>query len=211
MLELFDPSNVSIFFRYVLAGYIILSIRNAYFKGARPALAESALDIIVLSVINQAVWLLLAGGLDWLTLLAIANWPAIELAQPDPTFLLFMETLVTPTLLGFALVWSLRRGIGRGFARRLGMAVTGPNLRVYDDIFSSLAGPTYMIVTLEDGTTVYGLFGHKSRAGRDREKEEIYFEVVFEISEGTEAWVAATPPRGAIVSLTKLKSIEILH
>ena len=58
--DLFSPSNFDFFARFFLAGFILFSVRCRYVLGERPKPTEIVFEAIVLSLINQLVFLLLA-------------------------------------------------------------------------------------------------------------------------------------------------------
>lgn len=211
MLELFDPANIGIFARFVVAGYLILSIRNAYVLNERAALAEVTLDILLLSLMNQIVWVFLvfvAGGIQK-AIIAASTAPQHFQGKLGDTTSLLLETLVLPLILGGLLGYALRHGAGSKVAARLAMPMLGPTKRTYDAVFSNFAKPGYIVVTLDDETVANGYFGTKSHAGRDPARSEIFLEEIFLIGADGQ-WQPFSPPRSALISLSKLRSIEFI-
>lgn len=213
MLGLFDINNVDSFSRYILAGFIIYIVRNAYIVGERPAIAEITLDIVLLSTINQIIW--------WgVSVIALELQAAAVAASSNPSHFadiavteqtaLVIETLVLPTALGAVLGIGLRAGYFRGFTRFIALPSTSPTKRAYDAVFTEIKDPTYVIVTLEDGTQVHGLFGDKSHAGRDPDRSELFLEEMFAL-DASENWASFDPPRSTMIRLSKLKAIEFLN
>jgi hypothetical protein len=79
----------------------------------------------------------------------LADVPAVRLP-------FFLEVLVLPVLLGLALGLNLRRGWNEALLRRLSMPIVQPTRRAYDHLFGEIRRESFLIVTYEDGTTVYG-------------------------------------------------------
>lgn len=211
ILDLFDPANVGVFARFVVAGYLILSIRNAYVLNDRAALSEVSLDILLYSLLNQMVWVVVvyvAGGVQR-AIIAASSQPQHFQGQLGPTTVLLLETLVLPLILGGLLGYALRHGAGAKVAARLAMPMVGSTKRTYDAVFSSFVRPGYIVITLEDETVANGYFGTKSHAGRDPARSEIFLEEIFSIGDNGQ-WQPFSPPRSALISLAKLRSIEFI-
>ena len=199
MTELIDPSNFQFFARYLLAGLIIIWVRGNFAVGERPRLSEMAVEAVVLSLVNQLTAQLLA-------------WTAGALGVPKPPAELafFTEVLVLPALLGLVFGLSLSKGWSQAVFRRLSMPVQNPARRAYDFAFTFNEIEGFVIVTYEDGTKVYGYYGENSLAANDPDRSDLYLERIYELDEDGQ-WFEQTPPRGALLSLKSLRSIEFLE
>jgi hypothetical protein len=195
------------FARYILAGFIIFTVRGAFIVEERPKLAEITLDVLFLGLVNQMVWQLLTFLTDAGT--ALSSDPARLARIADSQFPFFLEVLALPLALGLLLGRAARSGVQAGIARSFSLPVVGPIKRAYDAVFLELSQsrPCFVIVTLEDGTRIFGLFGSHSHAGRDPERSELLLERVYELDDA-ENWVEADPPRSVLIRLAKLKTIE---
>lgn len=199
MTDLIDPANFQFFARYLLTGLIIIWVRGNFAVGERPRLSEMAVEAVVLSLVNQ----LAAQLLIWLA-------GAIDLPKPPPELSFFAEVLVLPAFLGLAFGLSLSKGWSHAVFRRLSMPVQNPIRRAYDFAFTFNETEGFVIVTYEDGTKVHGYYGENSLAANDPDRSDLYLERIYEVGEDGQ-WYEKTPPRGALLSLSTLRSIEFLE
>jgi Family of unknown function (DUF6338) len=202
MNNLITPENFAFFARNLLAGWIIILLRSRFVRGEQPKLAEMIAEAVVLSLINQLFFALIRYGATFLP-------TKVTLTLP-PQVIFFTEVLVLPLVLGILFGLNLSRGWGRSWLRRLSMPVQNPVRRAYDFAFEDETDPGFLILTFVDGTVVYGLFGDKSMASTDPARSEIYLERLYDVKEDGQ-WIEKTPPRGALLSLAGIRSIEFLE
>lgn len=203
--QLLSPETFEFFARFLLAGFVMLSVRSRFVAIQRPKPSEAVLDAIVLSLINQAVFLLATSVLallpvvwpEWLDDLAATRLP------------LFLEVLVLPALLGVFFARTAASGFANGFLRKLSMPATYPVARAYDHAFQQHGRPGFVILTFRDGTVVYGYFGARSLAANDQDRSDIYLERLYSLSD--DGWVETWPRRGALINLVDLRSIEFIE
>ncbi len=89
---------------------------------------------------------------------------------------------LVPILLGLVHAWIVQRdGIG-GLYRLLGLRAINPIPTGWDWIFSR-TDPCFVLITLNDGTTIAGFFGLRSMASSDPEHKDIYIEKVYTVPE----------------------------
>lgn len=201
--ELFTPDNFDFFARYFLAGFILFSVRSRYVLGERAKPAEIVFEAIILSLINQLVFVVLTTFAIWLA----ARAPILNLSVS--TRVLFLaEVLVLPALLGVAFGWNLRQGWNTAVLRRLAMPVVHPTRRAYDYAFSD-RDESFVIINFRDGTTVYGFFGPASLAASDPNRSDIYLERLYDVDDDGQ-WTESTPSRSALISLDEIRSIEFV-
>lgn len=154
MGPLLTPETFEFFAKYLLAGFIIFSVRGYYILGERPKQTEIFFEVIVLSLINQFVFL----ALSWLFSVMVAATGIDPIIANVATVRLpfFLEVLVLPVFIGLTVGLNLKRGWNEALLRRLSMPVVQPTRRAYDHLFGELRRESFLIVTYEDGTTVYG-------------------------------------------------------
>ena len=199
MIDLINPGNFEFFARYLLAGLIIIWTRSLFVVGERPRLTDALVEAVVLSLINQLTFLVLAAltSLVW-------SYPV------PPRFSFFLEVLVQPACLGAIFGWNLAYGWNHALLRRMAMPVPSPIRRAYDLAFTQKPVKGYVIVTFADGTSVYGYFGANSLAATDASRSDIYLERIYDVDpEGQ--WFEKVPPRAALLSLAGMRSIEFLR
>ena len=206
MQQLFSPETFEFFARYFLAGFVIYAVRAFYVLGERPKQTEIVFEVIVLSFINQFVWLMIEPLLFlWNLIPGLTNGLVLD---TEARFLFFVEVLIQPAFIGLLLGFNLRRGWNAAILRRLSMPVVQPTRRAYDYVFGELREESFIIVTYEDGTTVYGYFGAASFAGSDAANGDLFVERLYSLS--SEVWVATDPPRSALLTMSSVRSIEFL-
>lgn len=198
MTDLLNPGNFDFFARYLLAGFIVIWTRSVFVVGERPKLAEMVVEAVVLSLVTQ------------LAATAIGGLWSLFRAPLDATRATFLlEVLILPAMIGAAFGLSLSRGWNRAVLRRLSMPVQNPIRRAYDFAFLQNATEGFVIVTYADGTKVYGYFGEYSLAASGADRGDLYLERIYDKGEDGQ-WYESSPPRGALLILDDLRSIEFL-
>lgn len=203
MNGLINPTNFEFFARYLLAGLIVISVRSRFVVGERPRLTEMLVEAVILSLINQLSFLALASIGAWLGGL----WGQ---AAPPARLVFFLEVLVLPALLGLLFGWNLSRGWNNALLRRLSMPVQSPVRRAYDYAFGQVWSEGFVIVTYTDGSRIYGYFGGISLASTDPDRSDLFLERLYDVGEDDQ-WLEKHPPRSALVSLSDVRSIEVLE
>lgn len=200
------------FARYVLAGFIIYMIRNAYVVGERPQISEIALDILLFGLVNQLIFRIaawLAAILGDFALVGSTHPDRLAFFTPGEQARFYIEILIVPILIGVVSGHALRYGWTRGVLRAVALPLVDPIPRAYDHVFSQ-RGTGFVILTFDDNTRIHGYYGKASRAGRDPGRSEIYLERLYVVSEdGT--WAETVPQRAALISLAGVRSIEFLE
>ncbi|WP_096785127.1 DUF6338 family protein [Rhodobacter sp. CZR27] len=199
MNSLITPDNFEFFARYLLAGLIVISVRSRFVVGERPKLTEQLVEAVVLSLINQLAFKLLAWTVSFL--------PGLPRLPPEGAF--FAEVLLLPIVLGALFGWNLSLGWNRSLLRRLSMPVQNPVRRAYDYAFGKPRRPGWVIVTFSDGTVVHGLFGEESLAANDGNRSDIYLERLYHVADDGQ-WTEVRPRRAMLLSLEGMRSIEFL-
>jgi len=201
--ELFTPANFDFFARYFLAGFILFSVRSRYVLGERAKPAEIIFEAIILSLINQLVFLLLTTAV-----ISTANWYPGTSIQVGEETLFFAEVLALPAVLGALFGFNLRRGWNLALFRRLSMPVVHPTRRAYDYAFSD-RDESFLIIVFKDGTNVYGFFGQDSLAASDPNRSDIFLERLYDVGDGGQ-WSESVPSRSALIALDDIRSIEFV-
>lgn len=200
---LFTPENFEFFARYVLAGFILMTVRGAFLSGKRPKPTEVVLDSIFLSLINQLLFLVLVSAAEWTSAKA-GQMPSPSGARA----LFFAEVVVLPSLLGLLWGVALARSWGQATFRRLLAPNLRPEERAYDYAFLRQAGPSFVIVTFKDGTQVFGYFGRRSLAATDERRSDMYLERLYSVRDG--GWIETETPRLALLMIDDVRSIEFI-
>jgi hypothetical protein len=206
MQQLLAPETFEFFARYLLAGFVIYAVRGFYVLGDRPKQSEIIFEAIVLSLINQFVWLFVEPGLRLWNL--VPGLPPFWLLTENSHALFFAEILVQPAVLGLVLGLNLHRGWNAAILRRLSMPVVQPTRRACDHVFGQLRQASFVIMTYEDGTRVYDYLGEGSFIGSDAMSGDVFIERLYDVLDGQ--WRETRPPRSAWLSMAGVRSIEFL-
>jgi hypothetical protein len=202
LTNLIAPQTFEFFGRYVLAGLIIIWVRSRFVIGDRPKVGEQILEAVILSLVNQLVFQVA------LTFFGLTSgWVAWPSVPAQVAFL--VEILVLPMLLGTMAGANLSRGWNRALLRRLSMPVEHPVRRAYDYAFTQDRKTGFVILTFQDGSSIYGFFGADSLASSDPNRSDIYLERLYVVGEDGQ-WSEPDVRRSALVSLSGVRSIEFL-
>ena len=209
MVDLINPTNFEFFARYFLAGFILASVRSRYVLGERPKAAEFVFESVILSLLNQMGFLVLAFLLSEVARILPegVTWGIAQVAATQIPF--FLETLVLPCFLGITLGISLRRGWNQKLLGSLAMPVIHPTRRAFDFAFGDITRERFVIITYADGAIVYGFFGSDSLASSDPANSDIYLERLYDVKDGV--WIPTSPPKSALLILRDLRSIEFIE
>jgi len=210
LTDLLRPETFEFFARFLLAGFIALSVRSRFVAGQRPKPSEVLFDAAILSLVNQIVYVFLSTVLIWLTGKMFEEWSMWlqTLLTGKPGF--FVEVLVLPAILGWFLASALTHEWLGGVFRRIALPNTHPTERAYDYAFTQLNESCFVILTYQDGTRIYGYFGANSLAATDENRSDIFLERLYSVEDKQE-WHETEPSRSAWVSLAALRSIEFLR
>ncbi|MCA8883980.1 MAG: hypothetical protein KDA50_09590 [Rhodobacteraceae bacterium] len=213
--QLLTADTFEFFGRFVLAGFVIIFVRARYVVGERPKPTDQLIEAVVLSLINQVVFVLLSSVLQVLiaTLGAVngLRFEGLEAAPALRRLFFFIEILVQPALLGALFGYSVSQGWNLPILRRAGMPIERATQRAYDHAFARLntVGPRLVILTFEDGTQVRGYFGEESVAASDPTRSDLFLERVYDVDD-TNQWTEPVPGRSILISMEALRSVEFL-
>lgn len=209
MADFIDPENFEFFARYFLAGFILASVRSRYVLGERPRAAEFIFESVILSLLNQMVFLFLVFLATILCEILVPDTAGILAWMSATRVPFFLETLALPVMLGLFLDLALRRGWSEAVLRSLAMPIIHPTRRAFDFAFGDITTKRFVIVTYADGTVVYGFFGANSLTSSDPANRDIYLELLYDVVDGV--WRPTMPPKSALLLLRDLRSIEFIE
>jgi Family of unknown function (DUF6338) len=209
MFDFISPSNFDFFAHYFLAGFIIFSVRSRYVLGEKAKATDIIFESVVLSLLNQLVFLIVAPSLGYLVGFLPAAIVKFAEAIAGGRSVFFLEVLILPGILGTFFGINLRRGWNSAILRRLSMPTVHPTRRAYDFAFGDTRQEGFVIITFADGTMVYGYFGPASLAASDSSRSDIYLERLYDVIDGV--WSPTQPPKSALLMLNDLRSIEFIE
>lgn len=206
MTDLLRPETFEFFARYLLAGFVIISVRSRLTASRAPKPSEFLLDAVVLSLINQAVFY---------GVIALVS-PFLPATMSDGitrgglnSAIFYAEILLCPVVIGSVLGRFAGAGPVGYILRRLSMPGTHPIAQAYDFAFAGGKQKGFVILSYTDGLRIYGYFGDKSLAASDEARSDIFLEALYVLD--NDQWVLAEPPRSAWISLDGIRSIEFLN
>ncbi len=208
--DLITPETFEFFARYVLSGFLIILVANAFIFGRKPKTSEALLEIVLYSLLNQLVWFLLSSLVLWFHGLFVEVGVLLpDRLKPNANVSFYLQVLVQPVAIGWLIGLSRRNRWLHPISRALSLPIADPYPRAYDHVFAEFEGEKLVIVAFEDGKNIYGLFGYNSRASRDPEHSEIYVQQLYDV-DGTGKWKASDPPKSAFINLDGVRAIEFI-
>lgn len=122
-------------------------------------------------------------------------------------WLLFMLiTLIGSVVIGFIIAICKQINIVEKICAAFNINSIHPTQTAWDYIFSQQAA-SYVIITLEDGTEIRGLYSTKSFSSSENENRDIYIEKTYKIGDKNE-WVESPDSHGIYIPSGQIKYIE---
>src|SRR3546814_4464696 len=118
--------------------------------------------------------------------------------------------LVGPAVLGVLSGYNTQRGWLRRLFQHAGLQPVHVMPTAWDWQFSRLAGSNWVLVTMQDGSTVAGLFGGQSFASSDPAERDIYIEQVYDYTADGE-WHCARPGHSILVMRDEIRFVEFFR
>lgn len=202
--DLLTPETFEFFALYVLSGFVIIIVANAFVVGRKPRPSEALLEIILYSLFNQLVWLVASSAAAW-----VSSRAAVDLWHPSDQAQFYLQVLGLPVVIGWILGLGTKRRWLTPALRALSLPIVDPYPRAYDHVFAEFEGQALLIIAFADGKNIYGRYGYASRASRDPSHSEVYLEELYEV-DAAGKWAPASPSRSALVKLEGLRAIEII-
>ena len=100
----------------------------------------------------------------------------------------------------------LQRDWVKTFLGRFGFRTIHPIPTAWDYFFSR-TGPCWILVTLKNGSHVYGLFHNSSFAGDDPSERDLYLETVFRPTQAGD-WAPVEDSAGILIKADEISAIE---
>ena len=188
---------------FLVPGFVWSSVLSMLVPRSSKAVELRALEFLTLSCINHALWI-------WLLVPLVAS----EYLERHPVWTglaLILPVLVSPVALGLFTGWAFQnprmKGLLGRFLRRFGFRTIHELPTAWDYHFFTHPQPYWVIVTLCDGSRVYGLFGYNSFAGDDAAERDLYLEAVYHPTTSGE-WAPIEDSGGIIVKADQVAAVE---
>lgn len=184
---------------FLVPGFI-MHLTLSIFVPRRTEQSElSFLRFLALSCMNYAIW-------SWLIYLILAT----GLYSTHPyrvAFVWGVIILVSPVIIGIVLARLSQKEIPRTLLQRFGFNPIHEIPTAWDYQFSRIDAPTWALVTMNDGSTVAGLFGSQSFASSDPSERDLYLQEVLRAADGG-TWQRVARNEGILIRGDQIKYIE---
>lgn len=184
---------------FLVPGFIMHLTLSVFVPQKTEQSELSFLRFLTLSCLNYAIW-------SWLIYLILAA----GLYSTHPyrvAFVWGLIILVSPVIIGIALAHLSQNEIPRTFLQHLGFNPIHEIPTAWDYRFSRIEAPTWLLVTLNDGSTVAGLFGSRSFASSEPSERDLYIQDVYKVAESG-PWQKVAQNEGILVRADQIKHIE---
>lgn len=166
---------------------------------ARPVSAPIRfVQLLTLSCINHGLW-------SW-ALFPIFKTGFVDRSPYWTGLILFGIMFVSPVILGFVSGWLQQREAVARLLGGLGLRTIHPIPRAWDWHFGRLR-PYWVLVTLKNGSRLYGLFHSRSFAGSDPEHCDLYLEAQFRPLD-TGEWAPVEDTAGVLIMADQIAALE---
>lgn len=183
---------------FLLPGFIIKSILEAMIPTRRYSDTRYFFTCLLYSVINLAIW-------SWAYI-----WTAKTIDRHSVLYwiVLLLITGIGATVVAFLMgIIKQKKILDKIFSKiRINKINSIPS--AWDYYFSQQA-PSWIIVTLKSGKTVYGLFSSHSYASSDLDERDLYIEKTYTVNENME-WIEDKKSGGILISMSEIETVEFI-
>lgn len=193
-----NASALLIAIGFLVPGFILSTVLGMSFPRRSRTAAELTLQYLALSCVNIGLW-------SWLIVIMIENdW--LQKYTLVAAMVTFLVLFVSPLVIGLAAGRLGRRESVQRLLAAFGFMVHRFIPTAWDFKFGQQI-PSWIIVRLSDGSSVFGFFGFDSFAGDDPGERDIYIEAVFE-PHGEGAWQPVPDTGGILIKASEIATIE---
>ncbi len=156
------------------------------------------LESLTLSCINHGLW-------SWV-LFPVFKTGYLDQHPYLSGLFLFGITYVSPVILGLLSGMLQQKDAVARFLRWLGLRTAHATPRAWDRHFAR-SEPCWVLVTLKDGSRVYGLFHRRSFAASDPEHRDLFLEAHFHPTDGGQ-WAPVEDSGGVLIMAEEIAVVE---
>src|SRR6476660_4927156 len=168
------------------------------FRRRSNSAADLTLQYLTFSCVNH-------GFSSWLVVLMVqGNW--LEKFPKTSALLAFVILFVSPVVIGLLASRMGRKERVQQILSAFGFMVHRFIPTSWDFTFEK-ERPSWIIVRLKDGASVYGFFGNQSFAGDDPEERDLFVEAVFSPKDDGH-WQPVVDTGGILVKASEIATIE---
>lgn len=190
-MNIWDADKLILFIAFFIPGFISIKVYDIFIPSEKKNAQNTILDAVTYSCINYAL-------LSWLLYIDIrfAFQQKLPLVH---SLILLLVLFVSPVLLAFFYMWLRKTKIVREY-------IPHPIQKPWDYFFGKQES-YWVIIELNDGTKIGGIYDSDSFASSFPAEEQIYLQQVWEI-EDRKFIKPIERSRGIIVSGGNIKHIE---
>ena len=183
---------------FLVPGFITDGVLSSFQTRKSEEFQVTLLRLFTFSVINYAVW-------SWLIYLLVFTQYFKE-HEIGSAVLWLCIILIAPIILAIALGYASQKEWSRKFYQSIGLRTKHITPTGWDWHFEQQRRE-WVLITLNDGSTVSGLFEHNSYASSDPSERDLYVEQLYKIDdEGN--WLPDIEGKGILVAGVNIKTIE---
>lgn len=199
MLESFDMLFYT--FAFIVPGFVMFSTFTTFVPKKNDAAKISLIRFLFFSSINYGIW-------SWLIYLLFNN-QYLKTHQLYSAFLWCFIIFISPILIGILAGHFSNKDKIRRILQSFGFNPIHTIPASWDYKFSKLPETTWIIVTLDDGSHVYGRFSTGSFASSDCDDRDIYIEEIYNIDDKGN-WTAVPRCDGILIRGENIRYIEFI-
>jgi hypothetical protein len=198
-LKNLSPAYLLLVLQFIVPGFLILHFRSIFIVRRNAIFKDNIAFYITVSLIYG---FLLIPAVNLIGSPLIGHWR---------WFLWLILSIIAPILLGVLFGILTQRDFFGDTLRRFKLRPVSPFPTAWDEIFGRLGNlreARYIIVTMNDGAQIAGLYYSQSRASASAENRDIFLEKLYQIN-GTE-WTAWSSNDGVLISAKDIRFIEFV-
>jgi hypothetical protein len=184
---------------FIVPGFVMQSTFSIFVPRKAEESQRSFLRFVYFSCINYSIW-------SWLIYLIIKT--NFSKFHPIKTALIWSIIIFfSPIVLGLIAGYCSNKEVIRKCLQRMGLNPIHVIPSSWDYKFSKISKPTWVLVTLKDGSMIAGVFWSNSFASSDKDERDLYIEKIYKIpDEGP--WQPISNNDGILINRDQIKHIE---
>lgn len=195
-VEKLTPQNLLLVLQFVAPGFLAVYFRSLFVRRVEASFKDNLLLFIVISVVYSFITFPI-----WLASMSLGS------GRVSQWLVWFVSLVALPMALGCILGVATQKGWIRQILAEIGLHPLSPYRTGWDWAFSQTSSPTYLLVTLDDGSSVAGLFSRQSLAASEHAYRDIFIEVAYEIDDQGN-WVERAPRQSILIAGKSIRYVE---
>lgn len=195
-IEKLTPQNLLLVLQFVAPGFLAVYFRSLFVRRIEASFKDNLLLFVVISVVYSFVTFPI-----WVASMSL------DAGRVSQWLVWFVSLVALPVGLGVVLGVATQKGWLRPLLAKVGLRPLSPYRTGWDWAFSQISGPTYLLVTLDDGSSVAGYFGRESLAASEHANRDILLEIAYEIDISGN-WIEKAPRQSILISGKSIRYVE---